>query len=180
MSIVRNYTLRDFERDVDEAKEKLVEIGYEEVSHKHYYLEFNTRSRKRFGSCLKKSETECIIELNKLYSDVAPIEEVRSTIMHELIHSIKSCYDHGRVWKGVVTRVNNAYGYNIKTGKTVESYTNHIASITGYKYSVRCNGCKIISNFTRETKLIKKLKRGGMPSYRCCRCKSEDLELLNN
>lgn len=52
----------------------------------------------------------------------APIEEIRATIMHELIHMVPEAgHGHGYDWKVIANAVNRAYPqYNIKrTGSQV-------------------------------------------------------------
>ena len=95
-------------------------------------------------------------------------EIIKNTIMHELIHCIPFCNNHGKEFKKYADYINNKLGYNITTKGNVKSdfeksnleYT----EINDYKYKIICNNCgQIIYRKRFNPTLIKK--------YRCGKCK---------
>lgn len=106
----------------------------------------NTRAKKRWGQC-KAVPGGYSINISAILLDERNDEQgLKNTIIHELLHSCKGCMNHGENWKRLATKVNRAYGYNIKRcssadEKGVQEETRPIKTAREIKYIVKCNGC---------------------------------------
>ena len=49
-----------------------------------------------------------------LLADDAPVKALKETILHELIHAVDGCLNHGYKWTELVRKVNKTYGYSIR------------------------------------------------------------------
>lgn len=43
----------------------------------------------------------------------APVDALRSILAHELCHTIKGCFNHGKEWRAYVKRLNAEHGFRI-------------------------------------------------------------------
>ena len=73
------------------------------------------RGERRFG-CNKRKRTPSgefrrTIHICKSWAEVAPEEEVRTVIAHEIAHSVKGSDGHGGVWQEAVQRLRKLYDY---------------------------------------------------------------------
>ena len=132
----------------------------------------NSRAKSRWGQC-KKTEQGYIIEIsNDLLKDDVPNHATKSTLFHELAHSVDGCMNHGHKWLQIVDLINDCYGYNITTTSRSDEGDKKGATLERkpikrmeYKYWFECNGCgqvikrKTMSNFVTNTE-----------NYRCGRC----------
>ena len=66
----------------------------------------------KYGFCKKtpKGETAFVIAINKWFEDDLGLEE---TIMHELVHTIDGCYNHGAKFHKYAEMINQEYNLNI-------------------------------------------------------------------
>lgn len=73
----------------------------------------NGRFKKTLGMCSLKNGVYTI-SLNKyiLGSDEKVLEEI---ILHELIHTVRGCFNHSPKFKRYCQILNNTYGYNLGT-----------------------------------------------------------------
>ena len=56
--------------------------------------EVNTRAKKRWGMCSKACGGFAIQVNGRLLDDDADLNGLKSTIIHELIHTCKGCWNH--------------------------------------------------------------------------------------
>lgn len=94
---------------ISEETEKLHRIGIKPV--RVEYLEL-VKARSFYADAWRDIKR---IRVSEYYLE-APIEEIRATIMHELLHMVPSSGNgHGAQWKALAARVNRAYPqYDIK------------------------------------------------------------------
>jgi predicted SprT family Zn-dependent metalloprotease len=90
-----------------------------------------------------------------------------NTIIHELLHTVQGCMNHGENWKREANKVNRVYGYNIKRcssaeEKGVEPIENIPQAI---KYQFKCKDCGKVYSRTRASRFTKNWQR-----YRCGCC----------
>ena len=92
---------------------------------------------------------------------------IKNTIMHELIHCIPYCNNHGLAFKKYAKLINAKYGYDVsRVGnkkRDFEKSNIEYNDKTNYKYKVRCKGCNQI--FFRQ-----RLNRNFLAKYRCAKC----------
>lgn len=153
-------------------------------------ISISKRNNKRYGCCKqekpdKKSKVIIkkgryrIIKYEKFeehYIEISPwvmeLEDtiIKNTIIHELIHCIPYCNNHGKEFKQYAKYINSKLGYNIsRAGNKKEDYEkSNIKYLEdeNYKYKVICTKCG--QEFYRK-RVNKNLTR----KYRCGKCKGK-------
>lgn len=94
---------------------------------------------------------------------------IKNTIMHEIIHCLPECNNHGEVFKKYANYINSKLDYNIsRVGNKQEDYEKsnikYKEEIQKYNYIVKCNRCGQV--FYRQ-RLIKNFVK----KYRCGICR---------
>ena len=84
------------------------------------HMEVNYGADSRWGRCEEESSGYFITINSKLLDDRTDVNSLKETILHELLHTISGCMNHGTRWKMYADMVNKAYGYNIKRTKSYE------------------------------------------------------------
>ena len=107
-----------------------------------------------------------------LLDDSVSDKSLENTILHELLHTVKGCQNHGPNWTHYADIVNRKYGYDIKRidGDVDEASANLAKAQrkASYKYKVYCPTCGANWLYSRRTKTV------NHPAwYRCGRCKTE-------
>jgi len=103
--------MHDFNNAIKECLEEVKETGVEVGKISKFLI--NTRA-KRWGIC-KRENGEFEIEISDaLLDDSTPIISLKSTIIHEILHTCQGCQNHGSKWKSLANKMNSKYGYNIK------------------------------------------------------------------
>lgn len=111
--------MRNLQMIAKECEQDLRSIGIpiQEVSQ---YL-INTRAKRRWGCC-KLRNREFIIEINHILLDERnPIEALKNTLYHELLHTCKNCLDHKELWKRYAQKVKMSLGYEITRCTSAEA-----------------------------------------------------------
>ena len=160
------------------------------------HISLAKRKTKRYGCCkqenpdknyrvIKKRGYKRIVKYEKYNKHhieiskwVMDLEEkiIKNTILHEIIHCIPFCNNHGENFKKYAKYINENLGYNIKrVGNPKEDYEKsnckYIAEVKEYKYKIKCQKCG--QEIYRQRFNIRKIKR-----YRCGKCGGE-LQILN-
>ena len=95
---------------------------------------------------------------------------IKNTIIHELIHCIPYCNNHGIEFKKYAKLINNKYGYDIsRVGDKKKDYEkSNLEYSEGQKYNYRvvCKGCK--QEFYRQ-----RINKNFAKKYICGKCKSK-------
>lgn len=129
----------------------------------------NSRAQKRWGCCTEKVDGSYIIEINAVLLDErVPTEGLMNTIYHELCHSVPNGMCHSGEWLKAVTKINKAFGTNIKrTNSTEEKGVDNKVTISYYKYHFRCTNCGTITHKNRQSNFTR-----NPQSYGCRICGS--------
>lgn len=153
----KNYTLSDIKKEIKEDVELISKLGYNDVDNNKYIPVINTKMTKTLGRCTEyhgREGSEYTIEINNNYLRTADSENVHATIMHEVIHSVDGCLNHGPKWKSIAKEVSKAYGF-----KNIEriTYDNEYAKILekGFRHYVKCPNCGKIWKFSKKDKRVK-------------------------
>ena len=119
-----------------------------------------------WGKCKKnKKSTWCDldsvsfrIEINPMLVDenVTPTEEgLVNTILHEILHTCESSFNHGATWQKHCDTIRRHYGIDIKRTNTAEEKTvNEAACQEYYKYICKCNDCGHIVGRNRKSNFV--------------------------
>lgn len=151
-------------------------------------IKISTRANKRYGCCkqenpnkdykiVQKKGYHKIIRYEKFQNHHIEISRwvmelndniIKNTILHELIHCIPYCNNHGTQFKKYANYINLKLGYQITTrGNKKEDYqTSNLTyqEENDYKYKIICENCgQEIYRKRFSPNLIKK--------YRCAKCK---------
>ena len=137
-------------------------------------IKISNRSKKRYGCCKQEEPDKSKqifrkhhIEISRWVLDLNE-DIIKNTIIHELIHCIPYCNNHGKVFKSYAKLINEKLGYNISRlgNKEVDYKISNIEykeEKPNFKYKIICQGCgqevlrqRVNKNFTRK--------------YRCGKC----------
>lgn len=53
------------------------------------------------------------IEINPVYYTHAKSKQCLQTVLHELVHTVQGCFNHGSKWKSIINRINTKYNMDI-------------------------------------------------------------------
>lgn len=184
MPIVRNkifatntaeYTVADLRQEMNECINILLNFGYEVHIPTHFAI--NNRIVKSLGRCCRRRGVYHL-EANGSFLKAASPQSVHDMIMHECIHCVEGCFDHGPKWRSVAAKVVAQYPqYSItRTGRD-ENYDKVLQSKC--KYEIWCSHCgKINGKYLRNSKTLDSIRlRQGR--YRCGYCHSTELVVIN-
>lgn len=135
-----------------------------------YHIEYRNYRRIKIYDIFMRHDIEISRWVLDLDDDI-----IKNTIMHELIHCLPYCNNHGKEFKKYAKLINEKLGYEIqRLGNKEKDYEKSNASFENekiiYKYKIRCKNCGII--FFRQ-----RLKKNFIRDYRCGKCKGK-LELI--
>lgn len=91
-------------------------------------VSINTRAKKRFGQCRYNhaTGTYSINIARFILDDDIDDKAVMETIIHEILHTVEGCMNHGKKWKSLGKIVEREFGYKITT---TDSYSKFSASL---------------------------------------------------
>ena len=133
-------------------------------------FDINTRAKKRWGQC-KIEKYGYSININAdLLDEENDSDGLTETIIHELLHTIPGCMNHGKKWKSMAEKVNQAYGLNIARCSSAEDkgVTKRDINKVEYKYILQCDSCGNTYGRIRMSNAVKFPK-----AYRCGCCGGE-------
>lgn len=178
---------------------ELKEIGIDILDVKQYgkiEISISRRNTKRYGCCKQEKPDNNYrtisrigrrkvvkyekfgihkIEVSKWIMELDE-DIIKNTIMHELIHCMPYCNNHGAVFKKYAKIINDSLGYDIsRVGykkKDFEKSDKEYNENKNYKYKIICKGCK--QEFYRQ-----RLKNNFTRKYRCAKCGGRfEIEIL--
>lgn len=152
--------MKDLKMVANECMSMLDEIGIEYGNVTSW--EINTRAIKRWGQCRKRNGNYTISIASKLLEDSVDIKALETTVLHELLHTVNGCMNHGYNWQNVANKVNSRYGYNIK--RTTSNEEKGIER-TPYTYMVKCKDCGREIGRYKMSNVIQRPQ-----NYRCGSC----------
>ena len=128
-------------------------------------IRINRRARSRFAACKKEKSLIGDIYQLEIGESLLDAEEsvIRTILAHELLHTCRGCYNHGPRWKEYAFKMNQTYGYRIKTTATYEELGLKAPDQQKkIRYVITCQKCG--KNFYRQkcSKLVKNINW-----YRC-------------
>lgn len=124
-------------------------------------IAINKRAKSRFGAC-KKTDKGYLIEVSESILGL-DVDRIKNVLAHEILHTCPGCYNHGKRWKAYASKLNVAYGYNIKTTTSYEEMGLHKPEKRiQYKYKIQCQKCGKTFYRQKRSKLITHIQ-----NYRC-------------
>ena len=176
-----------------ECIDELKKIGIVILNEKQYgkiEISIAKRNNKRYGCCkqenpdknykiITKIGRRKVIKyerFNKHHIEISKwvmeLEDniIKNTIMHELIHCMPYCNNHGKEFKKYANMINDNFGYDISRGgdkkKDFEKSNIEYKETKNYNYKIICEGCK--QEFYRQ-----RLNKNFTRRYRCGKCGSK-------
>ena len=166
---------------------KSININVEENDIGKIDINLAKRKCKRYGCCkqeepdksskeIKKVGRKKIVKYNifkihhiEISKWVMELDEkiIKNTIIHEIIHCMPYCNDHGKQFKEYKNIINIKLGYNItRVGNREKDYKKSNVEFkddTRYRYKIICTKCG-------QTFLRQRIKRNFKNKYRCGIC----------
>lgn len=166
-----------------ECLEELNNIGIY-FKDKEIDIKISKRAKKRYGCCkpeipdknykiIQREGLKYIIKYKNYKKYTIEISNwvmnldksiIKNTIIHELIHCLPYCNNHGSQFKIYADIINKKLGYNIsRVGNKKQDFEKSNLEYTEkeeYKYKIKCKNCNKI--FYR-----KRLKKDFIKRYRC-------------
>jgi predicted SprT family Zn-dependent metalloprotease len=105
----------------------------------------NSKFSTTLGYCKKTNDSNTfVIEIAPhLLNESLDKNVLKEIIIHELLHSCKNSYNHGKNWQELANKVNNAYPqYNIHSSIHIEEFDKYYVN-KKFKYILVCNKCGI-------------------------------------
>lgn len=122
----------------------------------------NTRAVNRLGQCRRRYNNYHINISSMLLSDSVPIEILKNTIIHEILHSCNGCMNHGETWLRLAA-IMNARGYKVET--TAKADTMQYIERPKAAYTIVCEHCGQTITRYRRSDLVKNIS-----NYKCGAC----------
>ncbi len=153
-----------------ECVDELNKIGIDILNEKKYgkiEISISKRNNKRYGCCKQYEKiNKHYIEISKWVMELRD-DIIKNTIMHELIHCMPYCNNHGKEFKKYANIINEKYNYNIsRVGdkkKDFEKSNIEYNETKKYNYKIVCKCCK--QEFYRQ-----RLSKNFARKYRCAKC----------
>ena len=156
--------MKNFQKLYLECMQELRDIGIEYGCVCEWKI--NTRAVNRWGQCVSLGHGYYSINISaRLLADNVSDKAVKTTILHELVHTCEGCMNHGKEWKRIADEVNKAYGYNIK--RTTSSEEKGVERVKP-NYIVACPCCGTQWRYVRMAKMVQHPNL-----YRCGKCHKE-------
>lgn len=149
------------------AKEGLaVELG-------NMTVEYRELGASYFGYCEHILNHHKIVINTILGDDRNPVEVLEDTIIHEMIHTIDGCRNHGKKFQRIA-RMFDKYGYDIHTTASESNLVVPLSSAIKKGYVIKCHGCGCEWTYQRRSKTVKMVES----NHARCGCGSRDLEVV--
>ena len=179
----RDYTTSDIYDEIRECKKLIESLGYP-MGVRFYDVEISNKMTKALGSASYCGEGDYQIKISRLLLDNCDPDEVHNTIMHEVIHTVDGCMNHGWLWQRIAYDVNRHYQFsklqrlsgNTEFGEAAKQAKRERASTI---YKVTCDGCHKSWEFYRHTSKVKAIER-NRATCRLCGSKSFTVTITEN
>lgn len=158
--------MKNFAELILECKMELDDIEIEFGTIRSWSI--NTRAKCRWGQCRRIYEDVFDISIaRRLLEDDVDDIVTKSTIIHELLHTVDGCLGHKGKWKCLAKQVNAAYPeYNIKRiMSAAEMGVPSMRRPYRKKYKITCETCGAIFYRQKASKVVVHPEK-----YKCSRC----------
>lgn len=158
--------MRDLQIIAKECLKELDAIGIQYGNIKEFVV--NTRAKSRWGQCKVVPGGFSINISEDLLREENSIIGLKNTIIHEILHTVPGCFNHGDAWKRMAARVNDVYDYNVKRCSSADEkgVVTEIRRIKKtVKHQVQCKKCGYLMNYARSSKVT-----NHPELYRCGVC----------
>ena len=106
---------------------------------------------------------------NKITEEHLFHKRLMSCMIHELIHTMPECWNHGVMFKKMAAVINHYYPeFDVQTGTVGEAFGIKEDTYV-IRYVVKCVNCGAESKYVRKPKIWQYINKKNSP-YACCRC----------
>lgn len=165
--------MKDLNRLIEECKAEVEAVGIEIGN--IYKVSVNNRAIKRWGRCRRSPYGTYEIEISyRLMGDDVDDKATKTTIIHELLHTVRGGNGHTGEWKRCANLMNKTYGYDIK--RTTSCDEKGVAEVVstikrnGPKYRILCEHCGKVYNYYKRSKIINYFIESPYKANRDCKC----------
>lgn len=137
---------------------KSIEIKQGEYS----FIARCTRTEEKLDNYVLKREFTIEV-CERLLQDDIPLKSVKDIIAHEILHTCKNCFNHGKLWKEKAEILKAKKGYHVERTTKNMDLGNYKPQ---YKYSIRCRNCGNVFYRRRQSDIIKNPQK-----HQCDVCK---------
>ena len=147
--------------------DELKSISIDVQKNRTIEIKINNRSQKRYGCCKQIAKQKYIIEISEWVMDLNE-DIIKNTIIHELIHCMPKCNNHGEYFKNYAKVINKKLGYNIsRTGNKKQDFSKsnleYIEKPINFNYKIVCENCN-------QTFFRQRVRKNFTKKYRCGKC----------
>jgi len=121
-----------------------------------------------WGKCHRVAPGLYDIQINELLLVKDKGHEAMTTVLHEMLHTVKGCFNHGPKWKELADLVNKNYHYNIKRTTSCDEKGIKEDDFRKVRYILECQGCGYKIKRTKKSKIIKNPEH-----YLCGKCRGK-------
>ena len=130
------------QRLAKESEKELRDIGLRDKLKKNITYTINYRAKCRFGQCCKKKD----INISSWLLEVGTDEDIKDTIIHEILHTFEDTKGHNAKWQYYARYVNNRTDYHITRLANVDGIYARANKTrprreVSYKYEITCTKC---------------------------------------
>ena len=182
--------LEEIKKLFEICKQELISIGIDCEKDCKIDINISKRNNKRYGCCIpeipdkstkyyiyiKRKRFIKFVRYKRYHIEISPWvmdlddEIIKNTIIHELIHCLPECDNHGKEFKKYADLVNTNLGYNISRlgnkAKDYEKSNKQFVEQNVYNYKIECKRCG-------QTFYRKRLNKGFEKKYLCGKCKGK-------
>lgn len=139
-------------------------------------VSINTRAKSRFGQCrYNRVMGTYTINISKfILDDDIDDKAVMETIIHEILHTVEGCMNHGKKWKSLGKIVEQKFGYCITRTSDYNKFSDNLEkkmeverATKKSNYVFKCAGCGQIIRREKMSKFVKYYQH-----YKCGICGS--------
>lgn len=176
-----NLLQEKLQRLVKESECELIEIGLGDKLNKHISYTINYRAKHRFGQCRNKKD----INISSWLLEVGTDEDIKNTIIHEILHTFDDTKGHNAKWKYYANYVSRRTNYDISRCSSIDEVyekANVVRPIeeTTYKWKITCQKCGCVWQQEKMTTRVLNQYRNKGRIHRKCGCHDFKVENLQN
>lgn len=135
---------------------------------KNHDIVIDPRLKRCWGSCRKNKDGSFLIKISPVLLDERiPLDSLKDTVYHELLHTVPHAMSHGKAWLHLAQKVSHATGLNIKrsTPASEKGVIQDYANDPSVKFLCTCQGCGAEVVRYRKCEFARRPEK-----YRCGRC----------
>ena len=137
-----------------------------------------SRARSYWGQVRKISKNKFGLRISQVFNEIEDEDKqlirLKSTVLHEIIHTLPKCMNHGEFFKRRCAMFNKTFpGYDLQRCTSMEDYGINSECVHKHSYKLTCKECGANWTYLRKPKY-------PISSYTCCKCDTEGSIILED